>query len=196
MKSSESESLSHSRKNSPSRHPGTQVFIASELDPVAAEDVAFALSFFVLAAKGYADPAREPKVSSSRVDHGEMRIAFLLREVCGESTRSRAVSHRLATATLAMTFRRLWAHYDGYAAQASLCARVLNFYHLALQDGGGHLQRWMTPSPEQPEIVDLHPVVVEALALVPLMENGRFVPEHFLALVDALAQKGGRFSVS
>ncbi len=68
--------------------------------------------------------------------------------------------------TLESAFRVLCSHYEGDPLQASICARVLAFYFLMERTAGAAVAAWVHSVPDAPQLVALHPAVVEAIAKI------------------------------
>ena len=154
---------------------------------VSPDELAFALSVFVAAANGQIAPTAESPDFNEGACLNESQRVFLLAELQRDSPPVSLLLSRPSERSLEATFSVLWHHYDGQESQMSICARVLGFHHLTLRHAGAYLNRWVSACAGNPEAVELHPAIIEALAVVPLSESGRFLPESFLAFVEKFA---------
>ncbi len=91
--------------------------------------------------------------------------------------------------TLESALLALWRRYGGDNRQASVCLRVLNFYRLTAESAGSPVERWVQPCSAAEEEVLLHPALVQALACIPLGEQGRFAEDAFFGLVEDFARE-------
>ena len=96
-----------------------------------------------------------------------------------------------SSVTLEEVFKALWNHYGLHNHQRSICARVLGFYLLMEQTRGAALADWIEACPERPQSVMLHPVVLEALAIVPIDASGLFTPMLLISTIGALCNPLG-----
>ncbi len=154
--------------------------------PVPAEEIAFALTLFVAAANGQSAPPVRPDNSAELLDLQECRRVYLA--LCPDRSAGLPANQDVKPCARALSsaFLSLWQHYRNSEYQASICARVLNFHLLMVESAGSAIDRWVSPCPETPEIVMLHAAIIEAIATVPLNNNGCWAENLFLALVDSI----------
>ena len=183
----------------PKPFPETNVFTDSkfrpdrgsrevEFDVVSPDELAFALCFFVSAANGRIVSTGGPSKSTGFTVDYASKPAALLAQLLHDSQGVSEPLRRGSERSLEATLLALWSHYDGHESQVSICTRILGFYRLTLRNAGTYLEEWITPCAENPEAVELHPAVVEALAAIPLSESGSFLPETFLTFVATVAR--------
>ena len=157
------------------------------------QEMAYALSFFVGAATNRLSfgSGSEPTVNELSDNRAAMIYDAI---VIGQSSPRDPELHRSNQTTLQVAFARLWSHYEESSAQESICARVLGFYCLMERTGGRALARWTSEDPTNPEGTILHPAVVEALALLPIGNQGRLQEEDYLASIVEIAQQRSQLS--
>ena len=90
--------------------------------------------------------------------------------------------------SLSEAFLVVWQHYSGDERQACICARVLGFHLLAERTNGEIMKDWITPDRQNPEVVLLHPVVIDAIASVPLTADGAFSESSFVEEIVRVAR--------
>jgi hypothetical protein len=161
-------------------------FGARAFEAVEPEEMAFAMTLFMGVASGQmASGLRDTNEPSSHGDClwvlGKLSYGLGSGEGGGASTGRQR--------TLEEAFASLWHHYAADERRLDLCARVLGFYFLAQKNGGRILERWVSDSPDVPENVVLHPALVEALAVVPLTENGALPESLFFETVELIARE-------
>jgi hypothetical protein len=151
------------------------------------EEIAFAMSLFVAAASLKiplsTGPSRLPTCECGTVFHVlSQRIqntANLPLKTTGESS-------------LKTAFMTMWTHYDGDQRRQSICARVLGFHSLMVITEGALVEPWLFSDEETPEVVTLHPAVVEAVAMTPLGYNGVMAAPGFLRTLTLIANTDTR----
>jgi hypothetical protein len=89
--------------------------------------------------------------------------------------------------SLEYAFMAMWQHYEGDARRQSICARVLGFHSLMVMTKGALVEPWLASAEETPEVVLLHPVVVEAVAMTPLGQTGVMTGPGFLRTLSQIA---------
>ena len=158
------------------------------LDPVAVEEIAYALTVFVAAAnlelrEETADLS--PEAMSSRQACRQSYDAL----TGNTATLPMAASQKFQPQnTLYGAYKAVWNQYRDDERQGSICARVLGFYSLVEQSRGEAIRQWVEACPESPAAVMLHPAVIVALANIPLRADGRLAPTPFLELVALIAK--------
>lgn len=155
-------------------------------DAVPADEIAFAMAFFVSSAEHRLKGPAEPQTEAARLDFDEAVCFFL--SLCSDP--SSAGDHdtrlRVLRTPLFRAFLSLWQHYAGDDRRASLCARVIGFCRLMEETQGALVERWMVATPQTPEHIVLHPAVVEALATTALSQCGRIAESLLLADIERL----------
>lgn len=162
---------------------------AWDFGPVAADEIAFAMALFVAAASRRVLPKR---LIATEIELSERREAG---RVFLNLVPSRPVpflrSSESEGSTLGEAFLAVWQHYAGDERQASICARVLGFHLLMERTEGEAVGHWLVQSPDDPGTVLLHPAVVDAIAAVPLMPEGRFPEDLFRIFLTRQTQERG-----
>ncbi len=152
---------------------------------IGAGEMAFALSFFVAAGSGRFQSLKTPVIAdevSSRRECGR-----LFRLLCsGIPSAEPPDRPRSGEITLPEAFWSLWQQFQGHDQQVSVCARVLGFHLLMENTGGAAVSPWLEPCAEDPRLVTLHPVVVEAMAVVPLSASGEVPEDRFVSTIKSL----------
>ena len=142
------------------------------------------MTLFVGAAKGRSSAANStPQAELQACQDHFLALSFGTK--IGPDPLRRAA---LLESSLYVAFTTLWRHYAGDERQLSLCARVLGFCFLMERSRGAILLLWEAPKFEG-ELVSLHPAVIEALASVPLAENGMLSEATFLAHIAKVAER-------
>ena len=147
------------------------------------DEVAFAMSLFVGAASR--------KIPAFSAEPTQL-------PTCECGTVFRVLSERIQSATdlpvktpgeatLETAFMALWSHYAGDKRRPSICARVLGFHTLMVMTEGTLIEPWLTYAEATPEVVTLHPAVVEAVALTPLGKTGLMTVPEFLNTLILIA---------
>jgi GAF domain-containing protein len=155
---------------------------------VEVQEMAYALSVFVAAATNRLSFGSD---GESAVNELSAERAALIYDAIaiGQNSSRGSTLHRPDQATLQVAFACLWSHYEKSVAQESVCARVLGFYCLMERTGGRALAPWTYEDPTSAEVAILHPAVVEALAVVPIGDQGRLHEADYLALIVDVAQQ-------
>lgn len=153
-----------------------------DLGPVPADEIAFAMSLFVAAAQRKILPTTRPTTEAQLLIGQEAQRVFVTLVPSKPVPFPKAAEFQ--GSSLSEAFLTVWQHYAGDDRQASICARVLGFHLLMERTEGAAVGRWLTPSPSDPEAVLLHPAVIEAVASVPLLDEGRLPEELFIQTVD------------
>jgi hypothetical protein len=148
---------------------------------VSPDELGFALTFFVAAANGQLRSR-----SFNPVLLRECKQTFLKLSANQEIPSGCYATPSAGETSLQAAFLALWEHYQQCGSQISLCARVLGFYFLMERSRGEALQDWIQLCPEHPEAVSLHPLVIEALAIVPLDKTGALNRTLYLKTIDVL----------
>jgi hypothetical protein len=147
------------------------------------DEIAFAMTLFVGAASlkipvHSAGPAQLPtcecgtlfEIISTQIQ----RAANLPQTIKGESS-------------LEYAFMAMWRHYEGDNRRQSICARILGFHSLMVLTQGEIVEPWLSSAEETPEVVTLHPAVVEAIAITPLGHSGVMTAPGFLQTLNLIA---------
>lgn len=156
---------------------------------IAADEIGFAIAVFVSAANG----RKSLRIASSTKPERNS-AKKCLKVFAGLSAHSPfsppldrpVVSHENS---LEAAFLQLWQQYHGDKRQASICARVLGFYYIMEQTEGAAVERWMSPCPENSDVVVLHSEVIRAIAEVPLSEEGHMADSLLIAMVEHLSSQ-------
>ena len=155
--------------------------------PVPPDELAFAIAFFVSAARRQV-AAPERTGQSPRSGSQAEGAKFFTRLLAGQSPARQVAGKAVDLETsLDAASGRLWEQYRQSDLRYSLCARVLGLYFLMERTGGEALAGWMAPCVEDPTSVVLDPAVVEALAVVPLLQDGQLPDSRFVELIDQIA---------
>ncbi len=154
------------------------------------DEIAFALALFMGAAN--CRVATRP----SQGDAFEISDSYASRELFAELSANRlkptdAAWQARYVPSLYQAYSQVWKHYERDELRASICARLLSFYFLMERTKGEAIAHWISACPESPEVVDLHPAIVEALATVPLSNGGAMPEDLFLAMIDRIASCTG-----
>lgn len=158
-----------------------------DLPPVAPEEIAFALALFVGIVHGQlVPPARDPLSADEEAELLEFQR--ILAPVCAAAQppipRPDAIAYETSLGRVLLV---VWQLHRGHTHQASICARVLNFYLLTERTAGTALSRWIMPCTDDPKLVVLHPALIEALATIPLSDDGLLPEATFLDSIEAIA---------
>lgn len=153
-----------------------------ELASVSAEELGFALSFFVAAAgrRLGAMDHMDDKLSGPSLAACQRVLADLLHGA-PRLDKSRLLPQQT---TLSAAFALLWKHYEEHAACESICARVVCFHFLMESTNGDVVRTWTTACSEDPEHILLDPAVVEGLASVPLLYEEGLVESRFRSAIE------------
>ncbi len=158
-----------------------------DFGPVPADEIAFAMSLFLAAAQRKILPNKRPRTET------ELSIGQQAQHVFVSLVPSQPVGFPKAAefkgSSLSEAFLTMWQQYAGDDRQASICARVLGFHLLMERTEGAAVERWLTFSRGDPETVLLHPAVIEAVASVPLLREGRLPEELFIQTVAVQASR-------
>ncbi len=140
--------------------------------------MSFALTLFVEAA------SRQISLPVTVHDVDEV-CGYLFNTLCADLDILPAAEHPRAEdqSALYAAFRSLCGHYDGDPLQAAVCARVLAFYFLMERSAGAAVADWVRSHPETPQVVELHPAVIEAIATVRLCGSVLLSASAFTRLV-------------
>ena len=156
------------------------------------EEIAFALAVFVGAANGQFDRFQAPPSSAESDALAECQRIVWGDSACRQLPVDRSRKALSYEQTLESALLALWRRYGGDPRQASICLRVLSFYRLmaeSAESAGSPVARWVQPCSAGEEEVLLHPALVQALACVPLGEQGRFTEDAFFGLVEDFARE-------
>jgi len=148
---------------------------------VPADEIAFAMSLFLAAAQRKILPKKRPTTEAELSNGQEAQRVFVSLVPLRPVPFPKAAEFQ--GSSLSEAFLTVWQHYAGDDRQASLCARVLGFHLLMERTEGDAVGRWLMPSPSDPGTVLLHPAVIEAVASVPLLHEGRLPEELFIQTV-------------
>jgi hypothetical protein len=147
------------------------------------DEIAFAMSLFVNAASLNIPKLLIRESSSPTSDCG--RVFRSLTETMPRTAITDVIGGQSG---LEYAFLALWTHYEGDVRQRSICARVLGFHRLMMPTRGELVADWVHSPEDRPEVVLLHPAVVEAIAKTPLWECGAMVRPEFLKTLEATAE--------
>ena len=152
-----------------------------DFGPVPADEIAFAMSLFFAAAQRKILPSKRPTTEA------ELSIGQEAQRVFVSLVPPRPVSFPKAAefqgSSLSEAFLTVWQQYAGDERQASICARVLGFHLFMERTEGAAVEHWLLTDPTDFETVLLHPAVIEAVASVPLLREGRLPEELFIKTV-------------
>lgn len=148
--------------------------------------MAFALSLFVQAA----NQTMVPPLEGPAPGDDEDGCAGLYDTLCLDRGDVPVMHARVETdheTSLYTAFRALCGFYVNDPLQAAICARVLAFYFLMEHSEGAAIDGWLQPSAGSPELVILHPAVVDAIATVTLHGGATLSADTFTQQIAALA---------
>lgn len=149
--------------------------------PVPADEIAFAMSLFVAAAQRKILPDKTPTTEAELLIGQEAQRVFV--SLVPQKSVPFPKAAAFLGSSLSEAFLAVWQHYSADDRQASVCARVLGFHLLMERTEGAAVGRWLTPSSSDPETVLIHPAVIEAIASVPLLDEGRLPEELFIQTI-------------
>ena len=155
--------------------------------PVAADEVAFAMALFMSAASGQTAFDRTISSPRERRELRNCRRLFLVLSSAEAFDASEKVA--LTEGKHFRAFLAIWRHYRGDRCRSSVCARTLGFCYLVERSRGTLIERWTTPDPHGPEVVVLHPAVVQAIATVPLERTGVLLESAFLLAMELIVHE-------
>ncbi len=125
---------------------------------VSSEEMGFAMILFV-------EAAHEGGLQRPADDDGTEAVCDTLYDTLRAGA---DVSFQPRGAWLQRAFRALCVFYEDDALQVAICARVMAFHFMMEHSDGTNLETWMKPNPEAPQMVNLHPAMVDAMAEVRL----------------------------
>jgi len=149
------------------------------------DEIAFAMTLFVSAAAGKMPASRAEPWDPPTCECGA--VYRLVAERTQTSDRSPEIA--AGESTLEFAFMSLWRHYERDHRRQSICARVLGFHSLMVMTRGALVESWVSSQREAPEVVLLHPAVVEAVAMTPLGHSGVMTESEFLRTLAVVAMQ-------
>jgi hypothetical protein len=159
----------------------------TEVDP---EEMAFCYGVFQGALRGQLaapDPSRRGRVfeSDAIAEAERSKLPEALREFLavkeGRLTLTDTPLHRAAFAVL--------KHYDGHPDQQALFCRIFAFYFFVNKHKIETLSKYTKRCEDEPDVVLVHPAVMQAVAKATMSNSLTFEKNSFLKLIDKLASE-------
>ncbi len=143
-------------------------------------ELAFAMTLFVATANGRNHPSQKPPPDQAQAESLFLDLIYPAHAPVTPADRVTALR-----TPLFRIFLTLWSGYHAHPHRDSLCARVLGFHFLMERTKGALLAPWLTQQPRQDPHVLLDPIVIDALAAVPLTASGVLQQSVFLIALEA-----------